>query len=283
MQEDGHYKMTAVVDALPASIRGIVRGCAVLATVAFMLILAKVGVECCMKIAAMGQKSPTLKIPMWIAYASIPAGMILGVVQAVLRESIRLVSGKDEKGRGKMIMAVLFAVLFGAIFFGIPICFSLAMSSWAALSIFEPNTNMVVLAQRIFTQADNYVFMAVPFFMLAGELMLKGGISKGWCSSSKQRFGGCLPIWPVSQRWHPCFRCNFRIESGDCFCYRRDDVPGTEKGRLSRRCGRSDCGCLGNTWRNHSALHSDGGFRNAASVSVTDLFIGVWFPESCWL
>ena len=56
-----------------------------------------------------------------------------------------------------MIMAVLFAVLFGAIFFGIPICFSLAMSSWAALSIFEPNTNMVVLAQRIFTQADNYV------------------------------------------------------------------------------------------------------------------------------
>ena len=77
-----------------------------------------------------------------------------------------------------MIMAVLFAVLFGAIFFGIPICFSLAMSSWAALSIFEPNTNMVVLAQRIFTQADNYVFMAVPFFMLAGELMLKGGISK---------------------------------------------------------------------------------------------------------
>lgn len=26
-----------------------------------------------------------------------------------------------------MIMAVLFAVLFGAIFFGIPICFSLAM------------------------------------------------------------------------------------------------------------------------------------------------------------
>jgi len=44
--------------------------------------------------------------------------------------------------------------------------------------IFEPNTNLVVLTQRIFVQADNYVFMAVPFFMLAGELMLKGGISK---------------------------------------------------------------------------------------------------------
>ena len=104
-----------------------------------------------------------------------------------------------------MIMAVLFAVLFGAIFFGIPICFSLAMSSWAALSIFEPNTNMVVLAQRIFTQADNYVFMAVPFFMLAGELMLKGGISKRLVQFVK----AALPIWPVSQRWHPCFSVQF--------------------------------------------------------------------------
>lgn len=77
-----------------------------------------------------------------------------------------------------MVMGVLFGVLFIAIFLGVPICFSLAASSWVALSIFEPNTNMVVLAQRIFAQADNYVFMAVPFFMLAGELMLKGGISK---------------------------------------------------------------------------------------------------------
>ena len=83
MQEDGHYKMTAVVDALPASIRGIVRGCAVLATVAFMLILAKVGVECCMKIAAMGQKSPTLKIPMWIARLPETAGSFQRVQQTI--------------------------------------------------------------------------------------------------------------------------------------------------------------------------------------------------------
>ncbi len=77
-----------------------------------------------------------------------------------------------------MIIFVLFGVLFAAIFFGIPICFSLVLSSWASLIVFEPNTNIVVLTQRIFTQANNYVFMAVPFFMLAGELMLRGGMSK---------------------------------------------------------------------------------------------------------
>lgn len=77
-----------------------------------------------------------------------------------------------------MIMAVLFLSLFICIFIGVPICFSLGISAFVSLLLFEPNTSMVVLTQRIFVQADNYVFMAVPFFMLAGELMLRGGISK---------------------------------------------------------------------------------------------------------
>lgn len=77
-----------------------------------------------------------------------------------------------------MIMLVLFATLFVCIFIGVPICFSLAISAFVCLLTFEPQTNMVVLPQRLFVQADNYVFMAVPFFMLAGELMLRGGLSK---------------------------------------------------------------------------------------------------------
>lgn len=111
MQEDGHYKMTAVVDALPGKLGGMVRGIAVLATIIFMIILAKVGIECCMKIAAMGQRSPTLKIPMWIPYAAIPAGMILGVLQAAMREASvllnamvrrRAVVSADEKEGGEV-------------------------------------------------------------------------------------------------------------------------------------------------------------------------------------
>ena len=98
MQEDGHYKMTAIVDALPGKAGVLVRRIAVLATIIFMLILAKVGIECCLKIAAMGQRSPTLKIPMWIPYAAIPAGMILGVLQAAVREAIRIAAGRERRG-----------------------------------------------------------------------------------------------------------------------------------------------------------------------------------------
>lgn len=82
----------------------------------------------------------------------------------------------------------LFAALFATLFIGVPIALCLLISSYTALALFEPRTNLVVLVQRMFVGADNYVFMAVPFFMLAGELMLKGGISKRLVDFAKVTF-----------------------------------------------------------------------------------------------
>lgn len=104
MQEDGHYKMTAIVDALPGTLGKLVKAVSLIVLIAFMIILAKVGIECCLKIAAMGQKSPTLKIPMWIPYAAIPFGMVMGIIQTILREVIRIFKArevKEEKGGGQ--------------------------------------------------------------------------------------------------------------------------------------------------------------------------------------
>lgn len=98
MQEDGHYKMTAIVDALPGKTGKLVKLVSLTVLIIFMMILAKVGIDCCLKIAAMGQKSPTLKIPMWIPYASIPVGMIMGILQMILREAIHIFTLKGEKG-----------------------------------------------------------------------------------------------------------------------------------------------------------------------------------------
>ena len=73
---------------------------------------------------------------------------------------------------------VLFGILFLAIFLGIPIALSLGLAALSSLVIFEPSTNTAVMVQRMFTGVDSYVFMAVPFFVLAGDLMLEGGISE---------------------------------------------------------------------------------------------------------
>ena len=96
MQEDGHYKMTAVVDALPASIRGIVRGCAVLATVAFMLILAR-SVECCM--CGHGREVSDSENPDVDCVCIDPGRNDFRSGAGCSARVNRLVSGKDEKGR----------------------------------------------------------------------------------------------------------------------------------------------------------------------------------------
>ncbi|MFW5855444.1 MAG: TRAP transporter large permease [Thermodesulfobacteriota bacterium] len=73
--------------------------------------------------------------------------------------------------------AILFLVLVACFILGMPIAFSLGVASVATLQ-FGSNLPMTPAAQRLFTGADSFPLMAIPFFMLAGELMEWGGISR---------------------------------------------------------------------------------------------------------
>ena len=72
-----------------------------------------------------------------------------------------------------MIYIVLLFVLF---LIGIPICFSLGMVSVAG--IIQGGTPLIVVIQRMFTGADSTALIAIPLFILAGGLMVQGGISR---------------------------------------------------------------------------------------------------------
>lgn len=72
---------------------------------------------------------------------------------------------------------VLFASLLFCFILGVPIAFSLGIASVATLE-FASNLPLTLAAQRLFTGADSFPLMAIPFFMLAGELMEAGGISR---------------------------------------------------------------------------------------------------------
>ena len=72
------------------------------------------------------------------------------------------------------ILFVSLAVCFGL---GMPIAFSLGTASVATL-LFGSDLPLTLAAQRLFTGTDSFPLMAIPFFMLAGELMEAGGISR---------------------------------------------------------------------------------------------------------
>jgi len=72
---------------------------------------------------------------------------------------------------------ILFVSLLFCFIIGIPIAFSLGIASVATLQ-FGSDLPLTLAAQRLFTGADSFPLMAIPFFMLAGELMESGGISR---------------------------------------------------------------------------------------------------------
>lgn len=72
---------------------------------------------------------------------------------------------------------VLFTTLLVCFILGVPIAFSLGIASVATLE-FASNLPLTLAAQRLFTGTDSFPLMAIPFFMLAGELMEAGGISR---------------------------------------------------------------------------------------------------------
>jgi tripartite ATP-independent transporter DctM subunit len=76
-----------------------------------------------------------------------------------------------------MTLTVFLGSLMAAMALGMPIAFALLVCG-AALMLFMGQFDAQILAQNVIAGADNFVLMAVPFFILAGELMNAGGLSK---------------------------------------------------------------------------------------------------------
>lgn len=76
-----------------------------------------------------------------------------------------------------MALAIFIIVLCVVMAMGVPIAFALLFTG-LALMIQLDTFNTQILAQNLISGADNYAMMAVPFFMLAGDLMNAGGLTK---------------------------------------------------------------------------------------------------------
>ncbi len=76
-----------------------------------------------------------------------------------------------------MTILIFIGSLLGSMALGIPIAFSLLICG-AALMLHLGMFDAQILAQNVINGADSFPLLAVPFFMLAGEIMNVGGLSK---------------------------------------------------------------------------------------------------------
>jgi tripartite ATP-independent transporter DctM subunit len=74
-------------------------------------------------------------------------------------------------------VTIFLVSLMGAMAIGVPVAFSLIVCGIALMAYLGIYDSQIV-AQKILDGADSFVLLAIPFFILAGELMNAGGLSR---------------------------------------------------------------------------------------------------------
>ncbi len=77
---------------------------------------------------------------------------------------------------GVLVLALTFVVLLAL---GVPIAIAIGIAGAAALLLaVEPLAALTTLAQQLATGLDSFALLAIPFFILSGQLMNRGGIAR---------------------------------------------------------------------------------------------------------
>jgi tripartite ATP-independent transporter DctM subunit len=169
-----------------------------LADVLVLLISALAGIASIEFLASSWQeRTPVLQLPAALIGFPLPAGMALLVIYAannLWREhrvlglklfvlvALLMVGGVATKdvwmpwfdGDWAIITALVIFIL--GIFGGVPVGFVLLLST-AAYAFITGTTSLVVLPQSMVNGTGNFILLAIPFFILAGLIMERGGIS----------------------------------------------------------------------------------------------------------
>lgn len=88
---------------------------------------------------------------------------------------------------------IILILVFAAV--GIPIAYSLGISS--LITVVQQGLPLMVIPQKLFAGMDSFPLLAIPFFMLSGDLMNGGGLNKRIIRVANAFLGnlpGSLPI-----------------------------------------------------------------------------------------
>ncbi len=87
-----------------------------------------------------------------------------------------------------IMLVISFAVL---LILGVPISFSIGIATIATMLMsLDPVPALTTVAQRMGTGLDSFALLAIPFFILAGQIMNRGGIARRLIDFAKVVVGG---------------------------------------------------------------------------------------------
>ena len=88
---------------------------------------------------------------------------------------------------GVLILVVVFLAL---LLVGVPVAFSIGVATVCTLLVsIHPGPALTTTAQRMATGLDSFALLAIPFFILAGQIMNRGGIARRLIDFAKSLVG----------------------------------------------------------------------------------------------
>jgi tripartite ATP-independent transporter DctM subunit len=190
-----HAFVRIVLDLVPARVE---RACVALCDVVVLFVVGLTGIASAEFIASSwGERTPILQLPAALIALPLPLGMALLALHAL--DNLRRCDLRVALGVAAAFILVLTAcaltrdlwlpwlggdaaiivalgLFFAAIFAGVPVGFVLLLATatwlWASDA-----ASFVVLPQTMVNGTGNFILLAIPFFILAGLVMERGGIS----------------------------------------------------------------------------------------------------------
>ncbi len=192
-RDDKHPRMDDILGGLPAPFRAVAEIVAGAVTVLCLVVL---GVHAMRVGARTVSTASVFDLPMSWLYDVMAASCLLiggyflgifagkrGLAHAALCFALGLALyffmayGPEVKLEGAWGSVALVVALLAFLSIGVAVAFSLIGASIVGLWL-DPLANFDILPQRMLGGIDSFLLIAIPFFMLAGELMNRGGVTR---------------------------------------------------------------------------------------------------------
>jgi len=174
-------------------------------------------------------------------------------------------------------MSAMFLSLVVLIILGVPVSFAIGLAS--VLGISSVGLPLTVSVQRIFTSLDTYTLLAIPFFILAGNLMDSGGISKRIINFSVKLVGhvkGGLAMVCVLASM--LFGCVSGSASAACAAIGPVVIPGMEEKKYETEFAAALVACAGPLGSIIPPSLTMVIYAMASGASVGKLFLAGYIP-----
>jgi len=173
---------------------------------------------------------------------------------------------------------VMLLVLFASLVIGTTIAASLGLTAITYFLASGGTKMFFLVPQRFFAGCNSFELIAIPLFILSGDIMLEGEISKALVNLAKSLVGwirGSLAL-VGSFGMHVLWGC-FGVRTSDNFCHRVNCGGRDERRKLPQTLRFCGFGLLRTTGDTYSSEYSYGGIWCCNQyVDLKDAYGGYW-------